>query len=251
MGRTKLGRIVRPDLHTEVISQLAELVATSLPGSRLPTERDLSEQLGVSRSTVREAIRSLSFIGAVTVKQGDGIYVSDGDNNLVDRLVGLGLMVQRSKVHEIIEVRRLLEVEAVARAAERHNETDKHRLMEIMQALVASKTDVRQAAHLDLEFHISLARASHNSVLSHFINGMQGLFEIWIDKSVHSETTVERIVQEHSEILQAVIEREPQNATKLMEHHLSNAADGLLANIGGDRLMSDYISSLLLPSELG
>ena len=160
-------------------------------------------------------------------------------------------MVQRSKVHEIIEVRRLLEVEAVARAAERHNETDKHRLMEIMQALVASKTDVRQAAHLDLEFHISLARASHNSVLSHFINGMQGLFEIWIDKSVHSEATVERIVQEHSAILQAVIEREPQNAIKLMEHHLSNAADGLLANIGGDRLMSEYISSLLLPSELG
>ncbi len=235
----------RDDLHIEITARLAQLVAAAEPGTRLPTERRLSEMLGVGRSSVREAIRSLAFIGAVHARQGSGTYVSGSGNGAVDRLLGLGLMVQRSKVHEVIEARRLLEVEAVRLAALRHTDEDRAQLTAVMGSMRAALGDPAAAARCDLEYHVLLARASHNSVIVHFVDGMRMLFGIWMKTGTDKRSIVGELVAEHDAVLEAVFARDPDLAARRLAEHLDAAAERLLEDIGRDQRMSDFVTSLL------
>lgn len=240
-----IERISRQDLSLEATSRLARFVAAAEPGSRLPTEKELCEQLGVGRSTLREAMRSLAFIGAVQSRQGSGTFVSTLEERAVDKLIGLGLMLQRSKVQEVIEVRRMLEVEAARLAAECYDEGDRGELEEVMRRMEASTGDPAEASRHDLEFHVRLARASHNSVLLHFLNGMRSLLEIWINRAVNREPVVADIVREHNDVLRAVFQRHGERAAAAMFLHQTNAAERLFATVGRDRVTSEYLPLLL------
>ena len=242
-----IRKISKQDLHLETTTRLAELIASSEPGSRLPTERELSERLGVGRSTVREAVRSLSFIGAVQARQGAGTYVTTGINGAVERLIGLGLMVHRSKVNEVIEVRRFLEIQSVRLAAERHLGEDIEQMSGIIENMRASSQDLKKATLLDLEFHVKMAEASHNSVLVFLINGMRTLLEIWMDKAVNRVEVLEAIIDEHERILEAVAQRKADEAAAHMSRHQAYAAERLLATIGQDKTMADYASLIMAP----
>ena len=247
-GSGAIERISKQDLHLETTSRLAQLVASSEPGSRLPTERELCLRLGVGRSTLREAIRALSFIGAVRVRQGSGTYVSGVEDSSVDRLIGLGLMVQRSEVQEVIEARQILEVQAVRMAAERHDPSDREELLAIMANMAAAIDNPSDASHYDLQYHVRLARASHNSVMVHFINGMRALLEIWIKRAVNRRPVIEEIVREHNAILDAVFARNADLAAARMTVHLTNAAERLFSVVGKEQPAADFISLLLAPA---
>jgi len=244
-GGAAIARIPKQDRCLQTTSRLAQMVATSELGVRLPTERELCAQLGVGRSTLREAIRALSFIGAVRVRQGSGTYVCGVEDSNVDRLIGLGLMVQRSKVHEVIEARRILEVQAVRMSAERHDPSDREELQAIMTNMAAALDDPSVASRYDLLYHVRLARSSHNSVMVHFINGMRALLEIWINRAVNQRPIIEEIVREHNSILDAVFARNADLAAARMTVHLTNAADRLFSVIGKGPSAADYISLLL------
>ncbi len=245
----KLGRINRQDLAVATTARLAQFIARLEPGARLPTERELCERLGVGRSTLREAMGSLSFIGAVQTRQGSGTYVSTQEDAPVEKLIGLALMLQRSSVHEIVEVRRVLEVEAARLAAERHDEADREALQAVMQAMQESVGDPLRASHHDMHYHILLARASHNSALVHFLNGMRALLEKWISRAVNTTPVVQEIVREHNDILRAVFNRNQEQAAAYMLIHLTNAADRLFAVVGKDHSAVNYISALLSGDE--
>ena len=241
----RLGRINRQDLAVATTARLAQFIATMEPGARLPTERELCERLGVGRSTLREAMGSLSFIGAVQTRQGSGTYVSTQEDAPVEKLIGLALMLQRSSVHEIVEVRRVLEVEAARLAAERYDEADREALQAVMDAMTESMANPLQASHHDMHYHILLARASHNTALVHFLNGMRALLEKWISRAVNTTPVVQEIVREHNDILRAVFNRNPEQAAAYMLIHLTNAAERLFAVVGKDHSAVNYISLLL------
>jgi GntR family transcriptional repressor for pyruvate dehydrogenase complex len=247
-GSGVIERISKQDLHLETTSRLAQLVASSQPGSRLPTERELGLQLGVGRSTLREAIRALSFIGAVRVRQGSGTYVSSVGDGRVERLISLGLMLQRARAHEIIAARQILEVQAVRMAAHHHDAADREALESIMRHMADSAADPPEASRYDLQFHVRLAQASHNSVLVHFINGMRALLEIWINKAVTRRPVIEEIIGEHNAILDAVFAGDADLAAARMTVHLTNAAERLFSVVGKDQPAADFISLLLAPA---
>lgn len=249
-GIAALEKIARLDLQAETTTQLAKIIAASRPGARLPTEKELCEQLGVGRSTLREALRSLSFIGAIQTRQGAGTYVSRPDEQNIQRLFSLGLLMQRVQVNDIIEARRSLEVEAVRIAALRRTDTDKQNLTEIVQAMreSASSGTGKRPAEYDVEFHITLARASHNSVLIHLINGMRGLLEVWMDKVLDQPSWTERAMRDHDLILDAVLSGDAEQAAECMRSHLLNAAEHILLLIGQEQSTSDYIGLLMPPN---
>lgn len=242
-----LGRIGRQDLVLATTARLAKFIASVEPGARLPTEKELCERLGVGRSTLREAMGSLAFIGAVETRQGSGTYVGTHKDAPVEKLIGLALMLQRSSVQEIVEVRRVLEVEAVRLAAERHDEADQQALAGVMHEMRRSVQAPEQASGFDTQYHILLARASHNSALVHFLAGMRALLEKWIALAVTTPPVVSDIVREHDEILKAVFARDPERAAAHMIIHLTNAAERLFAVLGKDHSAANYIS-LLLPA---
>lgn len=240
-----IERISKLDLRLETTIRLAKLVTSCEPGTRLPTERELCDKLGVGRSTLREALRCLAFMGAIRPRQGSGTYVTALEDQTVEKLISLGVTLQRATVQEIIEARRALEVEAVRMAAARHTESDRNDLESIMAAMAASSGDPAKASRCDLQYHVRLAGASHNPVLVHFINGMRALLEIWINKAVNRMPVVQEIVCEHNGILQAVFERNGDEAAARMDLHLANAADRLFSVVGKDHYMADYLSLLL------
>lgn len=235
---------MKQELNIGTTARLAKLVAGRQPGSRLPTEKQLCEQLGVSRSTLREAMRSLAFVGALQPRQGSGTYVGSMEGGAVEKLIGLALMMDRCSVQDVIEARRILEVEAVRLAARKHRESDRQRLTAGLENMKAALEDPQGASCHDLDFHLLLARASHNAVLIHFLNGMRGLLGIWISRAVTDPPVVREIIGEHSAILSAVLQRDSEDAAARMYIHLANAAERLLRVIGEDRSI-DYISLLL------
>ncbi len=241
-----LDRISRLDLQLETTARLAKMVAGAPPGTRLPTERELSEQLGVGRSTLREAMRSLIFIGAIEARQGAGTFVSKPNGQAADRLFGLGLMLQRVKVNEVIEARRSLELDVVRIAAQRHTDADKQSLRTIMQDMSRSTSsqNLGKPADYDLQFHVALARATQNSVLVHLINGMRSLLMIWMDKAVNDPEVAEKAIREHNMILEAVFSRDSEAAASCMLTHLTNAAARVLTVVGKDQSTADYIAFL-------
>jgi GntR family transcriptional regulator, transcriptional repressor for pyruvate dehydrogenase complex len=235
---------MKQELNTGTTARLAKLVAGRQPGSRLPTEKQLCAQLGVSRSTLREAMRSLAFVGALEPRQGSGTYVGSMEGGAVEKLIGLALMMERCSVQEVIEARRVLEVEAVRLAARRHDEADRRGLTAGMDKMKAALEDPESASSHDLDFHILLAQASHNTVLINFLNGMRGLLNIWISRAVTRPPVVMEILSEHNAILSAVLQRDSEEAAARMYIHLTNAADRLLRVIGQDQTI-DYISLLI------
>ncbi|WP_322512771.1 FadR/GntR family transcriptional regulator [Chloroflexus sp.] len=157
--------ITRQRLVEQVIEYLRQqLRAQAYPvGSRLPPEPQLMAQLGVGRSTVREAIRALAHEGLLEVRQGDGTYV-----RAAAVAEPLATRLRQAKVNEVHEVRRALELEVVALAAERRTDDD---LAVIRQWLAARSAalangDTATALHADIELHCAIARATHNPILS-------------------------------------------------------------------------------------
>ncbi len=119
-----LKAVARVTLGEQVALQLAEMIAEKhwQPGERLPTEMELCEVLNVGRSTLREALKSLAFIGMVRMRPGDGTYVSDLSNRLLDRILAKGLLKTEKDLADVCETRMILETEGAAIAAERATE---------------------------------------------------------------------------------------------------------------------------------
>jgi len=141
-------------------------------------------------------------------------------------------------------MRRVLELEAVRLAAVRHTADERKQLESVMAAMSKVVANPAKAAKYDLEYHVLMARASHNTVLSHLVSGMRLLLETWMSRAVNQETTIAQIVEEHHSILKAVIAKDPELAAKRMDVHLARAADRLLTVIGEDQLTHDFVSAL-------
>ena len=157
----------RTGLVDQVIEQLRTLVTSGEwpVDSRIPTEPELVEALGVGRNTVREAVRALAHNGIFEVRQGDGTYVraTSEVSAALRRLCG-------SELRDVLQVRRCLEVEGARLAAVARTEED---LVELRAHLAhTDTTDHAQFTHSDTEFHLAVVRASHNPVLVEIYRGL-------------------------------------------------------------------------------
>jgi len=242
MSLNKLEPIVRSDLHHEVISRIVDLLIDLESGSRLPSERELGEQLRVGRSTIREALRALACMGAVEVRRGDGIYAGSIDESILKKLVQLGLVLRKTRWKDVIEVRRLLESQAVMIASTRWNDEDMGDLTRISDQLSrfigAQAVSSPDASRLDLEFHLAVSAATHNEMLVFLVQSIRGLLETWIKKGfAGGRLQIEEIVSEHNSILGAMQDRDPTLAARVMGEHIDKSSERLLGDLDRDQLI--------------
>jgi len=166
-----LTRPSRRSLVDLVIARIQQQISLGVlvPGKRIPTETELGDVLGVSRTTIREAVVVLAHMGLLEVRQGDGTYVmataAPGRESLDQRL-------RRAAALEVYEVRRPLEIETARLAAARRTASDVRRLRELLaerdKLRTAGKSE--QAVDIDVEFHRTIAVASRNAVLADVYN---------------------------------------------------------------------------------
>jgi DNA-binding FadR family transcriptional regulator len=151
----------------EAIEKIKEMIVSGSlrPGQRLPREADLAAQLGLSRNSLREAVKALSLIRVLDVRQGDGTYVTSLEPSLLlDALTFVVDVHHDDTVLEFFEVRRFLEPQAVALATTRIGAEEAAALREHL-ALVSAASASEELVANDLEFHRRIAVASGNSVL--------------------------------------------------------------------------------------
>ena len=198
------------------------------PGQRLPREADLAAGLGLSRSSLREAVRALSVMCILDVRQGDGTYVSSlAPDALIDVLSFIVEFHHDASVLELLEVRRILEPSASARAAIR---IDDETLTELGEILHRS-TPESGADHLvtaDIESHRTIAAAAGNSVLASLIESLSGPTQrarIW--RGVTQEGALERTLAEHRASYDAICTHDAELARTWATVHVAGVEQWL------------------------
>jgi GntR family transcriptional repressor for pyruvate dehydrogenase complex len=191
------------------------------PGQRLPPEKELSETLGLSRNSLREAVKSLEIIRVLDVRRGDGTYVTSLEPRLL--LEAMAFVVdlhQNQSIVEIFDVRRVLEPHAAALAATRITDEELERLRSSLDA-VSLTTSVEELVAHDLEFHRLISEAGGNAYLASLLDSMSGetiRARIW--RGITQEGSSARTLAEHAAILQALQNRDPEMARAALTVHI-------------------------------
>jgi len=198
------------------------------PGDRLPREADLAQQLSISRGSLREAVRALSTMRILNVRQGDGTYVTSlGPDVLLETMSTIIDFHQDSSILDLFEVRRALEPLAAEMAALRMSGSETQALLKLVDDLDSCPT-VGQVLANDLEFHNRIARASGNAVLSSLIESVARRTHrarMW--RGVTQQDAIAQTRREHHAIAQAIADRQPSIASACSLAHVAGIENWL------------------------
>lgn len=219
-----------PRLETEgavpsqIIHTLTEYFFSGafLGGSRLPSERQLAESLGVSRSAVREAIQYLGLLGVVEIRQGDGTYLKDSGSDILPRVIEWGLFLGERRIMDLVEARQQLEIALAGLAARRRSETEAQQLRTLV-ARMDEAPDSQTFVEIDIEFHSTIARASGNGALTDILSSITSLLRVWMARSIHAAGETSGSNAEHRAIVEAIISGDARASQSAMRRHLRNA----------------------------
>jgi GntR family transcriptional regulator, transcriptional repressor for pyruvate dehydrogenase complex len=227
------GRRLHDDVVLQILRQI--LHGRLKPGEALPTEPVLVQQFGVSRTVIREAIRVLAAKGLLSVKHGSGMWVQPSENwdyldpTILFEHVRAGRDV--TLLHELIEVRRLLEPEAAALAAERRTSEDLTALRDHIAGMAAFLTQPDLYTRLDIEFHSCLLAAAQNRLLREALRSVALTLSAGRLLSIQQPGAAEQSLRGHEEIFAAVAEQDSDAARAAMRRHILQFEQDLLATI--------------------
>lgn len=193
------------------------------PGMRLPSERELSEQLAASRGSVREALRELEAMGVVEKQPRSGTYLRDV--NMMNALAQTRHQVDSESIRQIFEMRTLLEPGCASLAATRATDADCAALRGVLATMreYMQAGDVVAFMQADAEFHQVLTETTHNRHLIHLVGEVMNVLEESLQVSLHVPGQMERAIAGHQQILTAIENRQPGWAAAAMETHLRDA----------------------------
>jgi GntR family transcriptional regulator, uxu operon transcriptional repressor len=213
-------------LYRQIAGQIAALIDNGeFPaGSRLPAERELATLLGVSRTSVREAIISLEIAGLVEVRVGTGIFVTAKPGPARARGVGDDGPDRGPGPFELLAARKLVEGEIVALAARKATAADLASLRDCVEQMESQLDDFAAREASDREFHVGLAKATGNGSLELVVAALWNQrAEMWrrTQQHFHTRKLAEKTLRDHAAILAAVARRDPEAARAAMHRHLA------------------------------
>lgn len=206
------GRILRGELST---------------GDRLPPENELCLRYGVSRTVVREAVKMLQARGLVEVTQGAGTVVNADISRLYGNVMQMASQQQQATLRELLEVRRLLEVNIAGLAAVRAAPEDLEQMQTALEMMQPQLGEERGFVDADLAFHRALARAAHNVLLGFLLDSLNGLARYSRQVSFRGPERTSLALQAHQRIHRAVAAGNAPGARKAMNEHLDQTEEDL------------------------
>ncbi|GHB52723.1 GntR family transcriptional regulator [Streptomyces viridiviolaceus] len=214
----------------EAIEKIKGMIVSGAlrPGDRLPKESELAADLGLSRNSLREAVRALSLMRILDVRQGDGTYVTSLDPQLLLEALSFVVDFHRDDtVLEFLAVRRILEPAATAMAASVITERQLDALSARLDAL-GDEPSVEELVASDLEFHRGIVQSSGNSVLCSLLDGLSGpttRARVW--RGLTQQDAVSRTLHEHRAILGALRDRDAEAARSWATVHIASVEQWL------------------------
>lgn len=216
-------KVRRERLPEQIADNIEGIIAENQlePGTRLPSERDLAQQLGVSRATISQAIRVLEQRGLVQIRVGSGMYVTDKAHSVfIDSMERL-FVLHSCSPEDLMAFREILEPEAAALAAKCATPTDLASIKQLLEETEEAwqRGDARRHVMADSRFHEALARATHNELVYAAAAGIQRLLQ----SALHAQYRVSRNeqgVRSHRPIYQAIAAHDPEAARMMMQDHM-------------------------------
>ncbi|WP_328295520.1 FCD domain-containing protein [Kineococcus sp. NBC_00420] len=224
-------------LTEAAIGRVRELIISGelRPGQRLPAEAALSNQLGVSRSGLREAVRALATAGVLEVRRGDGTYVTSLTPDLLFTGIADAVDLMRDEdLMDVMECRRLVEPQATALAAVRAGEPELALVAHHLRCMEHAEDEETLVAH-DEQFHAALATASGNAALAAILRGVSGATvraRVW--RALTVADSRQRTIDEHSAIYQAVREHDRDRAHAAALLHVANVEAWMRTTLRGE-----------------
>ena len=230
----------------QIIQILLESIKTGkyAADDKLPPERELAAEMGVSRVVLREAIVVLETLGVLDVRTRQGVYVkAPVMQNLAESLRFLPFL-PTDFVPQLMEMRRIIDIPAARLAAERRSEVDLLRIKECLYQLenipLIDEDAIRRHAHYEFLFHSLLVDASHNSILARVYEALVSLMEknneILHQNLVQNLDWAPRVVEHHRRITAAIEARDPAEAEAAMQSHIEESTEKIMARLNSGQL---------------
>lgn len=220
----------RSKVYEEVADQIRRLIADGRlkAGDRLPPERELAERFGVSRTSVRDAIRALEMIGLLEPRQGDGTVVLDLSPAALAQPLASILVHNRTLLADLLDVRKMIEPPLAARAATFATSEEEATLQEILRRQTEKAARGELTTAEDTEFHYALARLARNPVALKVLDVLMDLLLESRERSLQVPGRLQKSLQGHRRILDSIIRKDAQGAEAAMRQHLSEIEHILL-----------------------
>lgn len=214
-----MAQVIRVPLAEQAADLLLERIrAGEWPlGSKLPGENTLGPQLGVGRSTVREAIRRLAGQGVLTTRQGAGVFVA-----ALDIVEDWSVALQKADINSVIEARIAIEVEAAALAAERRSPAELRAIRRAADERATQRTEIDAHVDADIAFHRAIVMASHNPIIIDLFDSFtprsrQAMIDLLRLRGAFGSDVDQRA---HTAVLDAIADRDGRTASALAREHL-------------------------------
>jgi GntR family transcriptional regulator, transcriptional repressor for pyruvate dehydrogenase complex len=218
-------------VYKEVAKQIERLIIKKLkPGDKLPSERELAELLQVSRSSIRDAIRSLELVGLVEPRQGTGTMVRELSGGAKISPFANALERKREQVTELLDFRKMLEPPLAARAATHASVEEISEMEDILKRQEEKQNQGEAAIAEDAEFHYSIALASGNSVVLKVIDTLMDLLRDTRERSLQVEGRSQKSLAGHRRILGAIKRHDAEAAKAAMRRHIEDVEEIVLDN---------------------
>lgn len=217
-NKQKVYEIIFQKIQTEITAGILKA------GEKLPPERELAVKYGVSRTSIREALRLLELSDFVEIRHGDGTFIkTNGYQTIQQQLTSVALKTDQTTLYEMLELRLILESQCAALAALRATGQDIEKIARTLEAM-KNTDDEEIGIQADLDFHMAIAEAANNSVLaqliSSFASHMRSTIEVTRKHRLSSKKNYARTLEEHRAIFIAISRGESDRAKGLMEDHI-------------------------------
>ncbi|HEV2141253.1 MAG TPA: FadR/GntR family transcriptional regulator [Candidatus Dormibacteraeota bacterium] len=229
----RFERIQQLRAHEYVAEQIRRHISLRLikPGEALPAERELAVMFGVGRPTIQNALRILEAAGLVESRRGrsGGTFVAqrDGDSLAADEMI-VRVMRHRKELEDLLQYRSLIEPQVARAAASARRAQDVAAMRKAIEGMVAATTEPEYMRH-DTDFHIAIARATGNSILTHAIEDIRMKLNDAMTLLPESDTWHRRISREHEALFEAIERGDGDRAERLMAQHVANSEQSLRA----------------------
>lgn len=220
-----IQKVNKLSISEEIARQIMDLIAdgTLQPGQRLLSERELCRLFGASRSSLREALRCLSIVGVLNARVGEGTSVAEDGGKFLRKIMEWRLISEKHDIENLLEVRRALEGLAAAECATHATAEDIEKAHALLKRMKPTLKDYRHFATLDLEFHVLLANASGNGMLSDLISLIRSQLARTLTRVLQLPNALPLSLKEHTAIVEAIERHDVEGAREAMHAHMDAA----------------------------
>ncbi|WP_293890435.1 MULTISPECIES: FadR/GntR family transcriptional regulator [unclassified Sphaerochaeta] len=215
LSRVNLSQQIADHLEEVILSSPTSKVAEKLPG-----EMKLAKQYNVSRPVIREALKLLQERGLITLKNGSGAYITRPENDTVMNAINRIMQVDRIKSDDLTQMREILELSSVDQAVKCITDEQLKEMDRILSKFEDKSLPLKERVKLDEQFHIAIAQATGNELLSMFVGVLTSLLRDYMGKGILIEGGIEDAIKRHREIYQALLNRDAKAVHQAMVDHL-------------------------------